>query len=167
MHLLEQNWPRVDSHLAQRAIQSHEALERFLRERSPLFNFLKDAFVNQIEELRHHGKGGDIPLLQGAQKLGRVQRLQVHHARAFHQRQKQIRHLRQHVKHGQYAEQRVGWAQVDPIEHRFDLALEVGVGKHHALGIGSCSRGVKKGSEIFRSGRHRLEFPRPSIENCW
>src|SRR5205807_2824999 len=110
MHLLEQNWPRVDSHLAQRAIQSHEALERFLRERSPLFNFLKDAFVNQIEELRHHGKGGDIPLLQGAQKLGRVQRLQVHYARAFHQRQKQIRHLRQHVKHGQYAEQRVGWA---------------------------------------------------------
>jgi hypothetical protein len=68
-----------------------------------------------------------------------VQRFQIHHARAFYQRQKKIRHLSQHVKHGQHAQQRVAWADFDPVEYCFHFSQQVRVGEHHAFGIGGGS----------------------------
>ncbi len=105
-------------------LTSHEALKHLLREGPSFRDFLKDPLVNQIKKLRHHGEGGDIALLQSPQKLGRVQSLQIHNARAFHQRQQQIGHLCQHVKHGQHAQQRVRRPEVDPVKYSFHFAQE-------------------------------------------
>ncbi len=64
--LTKHNWTGVDSHLAQRAIESHQTLKHFLGESSSFFNFLEDALVNQIKELRHNGESGDVTLLQSS-----------------------------------------------------------------------------------------------------
>ncbi len=43
-----------------------------------------------------------------------------------------------------------------PAEHRFHFAQQIGVGEHHAFGIGSGARGVEQGSDHIRcngSGR--------------
>ena len=165
VNLGKQNSPGVDAHFAQTVIEGHETLKHFPRERSSFFDLLEYPLVNQIKELRHHGEGGNVPLAQSAQKLGRVQSLQVDHARAFHQRQKQIRHLCQHVKHRQHAQQRVGGSEVDPIEHGFHFTQKVGVGKHHALGVGGGSRGVEEGSEVVQGRRSRPEFSWPCGKN--
>ena len=141
------------------------AAKDFLGERASLRDFLKDSLVDQIEELRHHGERGDVALAQGPQQFGRIQSFQINDARAFHQRQKQIRHLRQHVKHGQHTEQRVGRPDIHPVEHRFHFTQKVGVRQHHALGIGGGSRGVEQGSDVVRCGGRGLELSRPAIEN--
>ena len=37
-----------------------------------------------------------------------------------------------------------------PLEYRFHFAQQVGVGKHHALGIGSSAGGVEQGGDHIR-----------------
>ena len=135
-------------------------MNSLLGQRSAFLDLLKDALVNQIKELRHNGKGRDVALAQSPQEFGSVQSLQINYARAFYQRQQQIGHLRQHVKHGQHAQQRIGRADVDPVKYRFHFAQKVGVGEHHALGVGGGARGVEQGSEIVRSSRAQAgSFP--------
>ena len=99
--------------------------------------------------------------LQRPQKFGGVQRFEINHARTLDQGQQQIRHLRQHVKHGQHAEQCVGGSDVDPVEYGLHFAQEVGVGQHHALGVGSRAGGVEQGSDVVRCRRRRPEVAGP------
>jgi hypothetical protein len=136
-----------------------------LRQGPSVLDFFKDPLVNQIKELRHHGKSGDVAFAQSAQKLGRVQSFEIDHARALDQRKKQISHLCQHVKHGQHAQQCVLGADVDPVEHSFHFTQKIGVGKHDALGVGGGSGSVEQGSEVFRHRLRRLEFSRAAVEN--
>ena len=64
--------------------------------------------MNQIEKLRDDGKRRDVALAQSPHQFGRVQGLQVDDARTLDQREQEICHLRQNVKQGQHAQQRVG-----------------------------------------------------------
>ena len=93
-----------------------------LRDCATLRDFLEDAFVNQVIKLRDNRERGDVALAQSAQKFGGVKRFEIYNARAFHQRQQQIRHLRQHVEERQHAQQRIGGAEVNPVEDGFHFA---------------------------------------------
>ena len=79
---------------------------------------------------------------------------------------KQIRHLRQHVEQRQHSEQGVTRAEIDPVEDRFDLAQEIGVSKHHALGVGGRAGGVEQGSEVLVLRGRRFERSRAGLEDC-
>ena len=122
--------------------------------------------MDQIVELRHDRERRDVALAQSAHEFGGVERFQIDDARSLHQREQQIGHLRQHVKERQHAEQRVGGAEIDPVEHGLDLAQEIGVGQHHALGIGGGAGSVEQGSEIVVLGWGRFEFARAGVEDC-
>ena len=54
-------------HLAQIAIQGDQNSENLLRQYPSFLDLFKDALVNQIEKLRHHGEGCDVALAQRPQ----------------------------------------------------------------------------------------------------
>ena len=105
--------------------------------------------MDQIEKLGDNRKCSDVALLQCAKKFGGVQRFEVHHSRALHQGKQKIRHLRQHMEHGEHTEQRVRRADVDPMEYRFHFALKIGVSQHYPFRIRSGARGVEQGGDVF------------------
>ena len=139
MHFAEKEWSRVDSQLAQRAVESHQTPEHRLRTRSAFGKLLKNPVVNQVEKLRHDGKNCDVSFVQGPQKFGCIQRLQIHYSRALDQRKHEVRHLRQNVEHRQHSQHRVFFSQIGPGEDSFHFRQKVGVRQHHALGIGRSS----------------------------
>ena len=47
-----------------------------------------------------------------------------------------------------------------PSEYRFNFAQQIGVGEHHALGIGSRAGGVEQGSDDIRFDGGRFEAAR-------
>ena len=106
--------------------------------------------MDQVKKLRNHGKNSDLALVEGAQQFRGVQSFQIDHARALHQRQQEIRHLRKHVKEREHAEHGIFGADPRPAEHRFNFAHEIGVSQHHALGIGSRAGGIEQGSHMIR-----------------
>ena len=108
--------------------------------------------MDQIEELWHDAKGSDVALLQSAQQFGGVQCFQIDNTRAIEQRQKEIRHLRQNVKHRQNSEQSVRRANLDYRKHRIRLADKVGVGEHDTLRISGRARGVEQSGEVVFAG---------------
>ena len=99
------------------------------------------------------------------QQFRGVESFEINDARALDQREQQVRHLRQHVKERQHAEQGVAGADIDPVEDGFDLAKDVGVSEHHAFGIGGCTRRIEQRSEIVAVGRNRLEVAGAALEN--
>ena len=139
MHFAEQDRTRVDPHPPQCVVQHNHRAENLLRNRASFRDFLKKTFVNQIKKLRHYRERGDVALVQSPQQLGGIQRFQVDDTRSLDQRQQQICHLRQHVKQGQHAQQRVVRPQIDPVENRFHFGQKVRVRQHHALGVGGCA----------------------------
>src|SRR5579863_1798834 len=62
MHLAEHNWSGIDSYLAQCAVYSHHRAEEFLSDGAALCNLLRNALVNQIEELGNDRESGYIAL---------------------------------------------------------------------------------------------------------
>ncbi len=160
MQLAEESAAGVEPHLTQTAVQCHQGFQRPARNFAALGYFLEDALVNQVEKLRHHGKNSDLPLVQRPQQFRGVQCFQIDHLRALHQRQQQIRHLGEHMKERQHSEHRIVRTDLRPFEYRFHFAQQVGVGKHHALGIGSRAGGVEQGSDHIRFDQGGRELVR-------
>ena len=121
--------------------------------------------MNQVKKLRNDGEGGDIAIAQRTQQFSRVQGFEIDDARAFHQWKEQIGHLRENVEHGQNAQQRVGWAEIDPVEYGFHFAQKIRMSEHYPLGIGGGSGGVEQGSNVIRSRGHRLKVPSTTLED--
>ncbi len=119
----------------------------------------EDAFVDQIEELRHHGKHADLALGQRTQKLGRVQGFEIDDARSLHQGQQQIGHLREHVEQWKHAEHSVVGANVSPAKHGLHFTQEIAVSEHDALGVGGGAGSVEQGGEVAGSGSGRFKIP--------
>ena len=140
--------PALSPNLRRKPVHAHQVAQHRLGDSPALGDFFKDALVDQVEELRHHGEDGDLALLQRPQQFGGVQRFEVDHARAFHQRQQQVRHLRQHVEHGQDAQHRVGRADLQQAENRIHFTQQVGVRELHTLGIGRGAGSVEQGGHI-------------------
>ena len=69
--------PALMPTLRSSTIERKHAGEKFLRERAALRDFLEDALVNQVEELRHDCECGDVALIQSPQQFGGVQRFQI------------------------------------------------------------------------------------------
>src|SRR2546427_1126938 len=59
----EESPPGVDAYRTQRSIQVHQGSEHRPSYFSALRNFFEDPLMNQIEELRHHGKSRDVAFL--------------------------------------------------------------------------------------------------------
>ena len=81
MNLSKEKFAGVDSNSPQRAVERHQRPHQPQRELAALVQFFENAFVNQVEKLRHNAKGGDVAFLQSAQQFGGVERLQVDNAR--------------------------------------------------------------------------------------
>ena len=60
MDFAEQNGSGIDADLAQNAVEAKHHLERSPGESTAFGDFLGNAFVDQIKELRDHGEGGDV-----------------------------------------------------------------------------------------------------------
>src|SRR5262249_31478751 len=87
MNSTKENPPKLPSKTSAHGIHTHQQAKEPSHPPTPLPNFFKDSLVNQVKELRHHGKGGDLAIAQGTKKLGRVQGGEIHRARAGHQRE--------------------------------------------------------------------------------
>src|SRR5437879_12794871 len=59
----EESPPGVDAYRTPRSIQVHQGSEHRPSYFSALRNFFKDPLMNQIEQLRHHGKTHDVTIL--------------------------------------------------------------------------------------------------------
>ena len=137
VNLSEEKLAGVNSNAAQPTVERHQRARQSQRDLATLVQLFDNFFVNQVVELGHHAKRGDVAFPQSAQQFGRVQRFEVDDARAVKQGQEKVRHLREHVKHGENSEQGILRTNLDYREHRIRLADEVGVGEHDAFGIGS------------------------------
>ena len=157
VNLSEEKFAGVDSEPPQPAVERHQRAHQPQREFAAFVQFLENALVNQVEELGHHGKRGDVAFLQGAQQFGGVQRLQVDDARAIEQRQEKIRHLREDMKHRENSQQRIRRADLHGGEHRIRFADEVGVGEHDALRIGGGARSVEQRRQVALGGDDGLK----------
>src|SRR6202041_1243099 len=58
VNLPEQDWPGINPNSPQATIDCHQSTHQPRREFSLLVDLLENPFVDQIEELRHHAKGG-------------------------------------------------------------------------------------------------------------
>ncbi len=160
VQLAEKDAASVESNSAQAAIQRHQSLQRPPRHCAALGYLLEDALVNQVEKLRHHGKNRDLAFVERAQQFGGIQRFQIDDSGSFHQRQQEIGHLGEHVKERQHPKHGILRTDVRPSEYRFNFAQQIGVGEHHALGVGSCAGGVEQGSDNVRGDGGRFEAAR-------
>ena len=124
MNFPKQNGPGIDADFSQRSVQRNRSTEDFLGDCASLFDFLKDALMNQIVKLRHYGKGGNVALGQSAQQLAGIEGLEINHARTFDQWEKQICHLRQDVEERENAQKRIGGTEIDPVEDGLDFTQE-------------------------------------------
>src|SRR6266700_7072064 len=58
------------------------------------------------------------------------------------------------MEQGKHTKNRILRPNVRPRKHTFSLAQQIRMREHYALGIGSGSRSVEKGSEVIGSARH-------------
>src|SRR5262252_7683822 len=147
MNRLEKSLPGVDPRFAKRAVDKAQPAEDSLRNVSALPDLFKDAFVNQIKELRNDRERCDLALLQSAQQLSRVQRLEINNPRSRDQWKKQIRHLGERVKQRQQTKQGIVGAEAEQRENTVCLATQIVMRQHHAFGVGGGSGGVKQRSD--------------------
>lgn len=117
--------------------------------------------MNQVKELRHDRESCNVALGQRAQEFRRVESFQIHNPGALDQRHQQIGHLGQDVKQRQHAEKGIAGPEINPIEYSLDFAKDVGMGQHHALGVGGSTGGVDQAGEIviFCSGGLKIAGP--------
>src|SRR5205823_12950776 len=120
--------------------EASHLLERESCQGAALGYFFEDAIVNQVEELGNYRESRDVPLAQGAEKLGGVQCRKKNCACTGNQRQQQVRHLRKDVKKRKHAKNGIVGADVGPREDRVCLGEQVGVSEHYSLRIGGCAR---------------------------
>src|ERR1051326_3358665 len=146
--------------------KSRQPAKNSYREWATFARFFKTSFLNEIQELRHHRKHADIPLLQRPQELGCVQSFEVNNPCPLYQRQQQIRHLRQRMKKRKDAEDDIIGSNVSPAKDGLYLTQHVAVSEHHALGIGSSSRGIKQRSNRTKGGRRRKKSASPASKNA-
>ena len=66
---------------------------------------------------------------------------------------------------GRTPSKRIGWAEVDPVEHGFHFAQKIGMSQHHAFGIGGGSGGVEQGSDVIRLRMAAAESSRATLED--
>src|SRR5580692_4566908 len=157
----KENGPRIPSESSAKARNRHHRSHKPTREASALRHFLENAFVDQVKKLRHHRERCDFALCQRTKQLRRIQSFEINDTGAFHQRQQQVRHLRQHVKKRKHAEQRVLRAELRPAEYGPHFAHKVRVRQHHSFGIRSSARGIKQRSKIVILREDRNKVPRP------
>jgi hypothetical protein len=105
-----------------------------------------------------NAKRGNVAFLQSAQEFGSVQSLEIDDAGTVEQRQEEIRHLGEDVKHRENAEQRVLGADLDDRKDRVCLANEIGMCEHDALGIGGGAGSIEKRGEVVVLGHDGLEI---------
>ena len=74
MHFAKENTPGIEPEFSAESVEAHHARECKPRHRPALLNFFEDAFVDEVEKLRHHGKSGDIPFAQCSQQFCSVER---------------------------------------------------------------------------------------------
>src|SRR5581483_3095616 len=101
-----------------------------------LFDFVKDALVNQVIELRHDCEGGDVALLQRLHQFGGVEGFEIEDARSLHEGKQHVRHQGEDVKQRKDAEQGIIRSDVDPVENGVNFAQQISMREHHAFGIG-------------------------------
>src|SRR6266550_2992869 len=150
MQFAEESPPGVDAYRTQGTIYVHQDSEHRLSCFSALRYFFEDPLMNQIEKLWHHSKSRNLAFLQGAQKFRSVQCFQMNHSRTLHQRQKQVCHLRQHVKERQHTKHGIFRTDFYPCKYSFNFTKQVGVSQHDALRVGSRARCIEKGSDAVR-----------------
>src|SRR6266496_5330479 len=158
MDLPKEHAARIESHLAAEHRDAPHRTECEAREAALLRHFFEYPLMNQIEELWYHSEPRYIPFSQRLQQLCRVERGKINHPSACNQRQQQIRHLRKYVEERQHPENGVLRSEVCPRKHRIRFAEQIRMREHYALGIGSGSRSVEKGSQIIRLSRNWSEF---------
>src|SRR5207244_3336269 len=150
MQFAEQGPPGVYANRTQRAIHVHQDSEHRLSYFSALRYFFEDPLMNQIEKLWHHSKSRDLAFLQGTQKFRSVQCFQMNHSRTLHQRQKQVCHLRQHVKERQHTKHGIFRTDFYPCEYSFDFTKQVGMSQYDALRVGRRPGRIAQGPETVR-----------------
>src|SRR5438094_1747857 len=165
MQFAEESPPGVDAYRTQRTIYVHQDSEHRLSYFSALRYFFEDPLMNQIKKLRHHGKGCNLAFLQGTQKFRSVQGFQMDHSRTLHQRQKQICHLRQHMKERKHTKHGIFRTDFYPCEYSFDFTKQVGMSQYDALRVGSRPRCIEKGSDPVRLHVSGLKRLWPGSEN--
>ena len=83
VHLREPSSARIPAKpFAQPAVGAQQQAEHGASGRVGLGDLTHDAFVDQIEKLRHTRKDGDAALLQGLKQRRGADTLQEHHAAA-------------------------------------------------------------------------------------
>ena len=166
MDFRKENGPRIPSESSADACDRHHRSHGPTRESSALRNFLENALVDQVKKLRHHRERCDFPLCQCTKELRRIQSFEINDTGAFHQRQQQVRHLRQHVKKRKHTEHRVLRSDMRPAEYGPHFAHKVGVRQHHSFGIRSSARGIKQRSKIVILRENRNESSPALLQRC-
>ncbi len=137
-----------------------------MRDWASFRDFVKNPLVDQIKKLRHDRKYRDVAFLQGPQQLRGVKSFEITDASALYQRQHQIGHQSENVKHRQHTQESIARTNIDPIEYRFHFGKQVGMREHDALRVGGRARGVKQSREFIPGGWMTLEWSWPALDNC-
>src|ERR1017187_10262350 len=154
MDLAKQNAPGIESHAAPEYRDALHPTEGETREPPFLLDLFENGVMDQIEKLRYYRKRGDVPFPQSPQQLGGVECGKINYAGSRDQGQQQVCHLGKNVEERQDSQNGVRWTYMRPRKNGFSLAQEIGVGEHHAFGVGGGARSVEERRQVVRPARH-------------